>query len=218
MKLLVPICQIQSWITAKFQIDHSSTSVISDTSISSNENETDIDSANFYVGKDKVSKWRKQPIGKRTRTRKQNIVLEFPGVRSQTKACKTPLECFSLFINLNIISIITECTNIKISQQSSKNNDNRHAYQTDEAEVKAFIGLLLAGSIRSNHQNVKVLWDTNRLGIEIFRITMSFNRFLFLLNCLRFDNIETRQDRRVLDLKYLLATAKKVIPFPNIAL
>lgn len=37
------------------------------------------------------------------------------------------------------------------------------------------------------------------MGIEQFWLTMSQDRFFFLLQCLRFDNLETREERRQFD-------------------
>ncbi|XP_046404918.1 piggyBac transposable element-derived protein 4-like [Ischnura elegans] len=63
--------------------------------------------------------------------------------------------------------------------------------------MKAFIGLLiLSGSIRSGHQNIRDLWDRDGFGIEIFYTTMSMKRFLFLLRCVRFDDVKDRPQRR----------------------
>lgn len=40
---------------------------------------------------------------------------------------------------------------------------------------------------------------SNGKGIEIFRLTMSIKRFKFLLRCLRFDNKDTREERKRFD-------------------
>ena len=55
--------------------------------------------------------------------------------------------------------------------------------------------LILAGSLRSGNQNLMDLWDETGFGIEVFFTTMSLKRFLFLLRCLRFDNIDDRPQR-----------------------
>lgn len=71
---------------------------------------------------------------------------------------------------------------------------------TDETEIISFVGLLiLAGAQRAGHQNLEDLWDQSGFGIEIFYTTMSLKRFLFLLRCLRFDDVRNRTERRALD-------------------
>ncbi|XP_043529513.1 piggyBac transposable element-derived protein 4-like isoform X2 [Frieseomelitta varia] len=174
--------------------DHNTASAMSDMSVSSD----DEDYVNYYIGRDKITKWRMEPRKGRVRICRLNTVPELLGVnKHKAKKCKTPLECFSIFIDDNIIRIITECTNIKIDLYSS---NKKHAYRTDETEIKALIGLLLlAGSIRSGHQNIRDLWDTKALGVDIFRTTMSYHRFSLLLTCLRFDDVTTRHHRRKLD-------------------
>lgn len=155
---------------------------------------------NLYTGKDKVSKWRRYPEINNVQTRKQNIIVEPPGVKPDARVYKTPLECFFLFVDQTMTATITNYTNKKIEQELSKDPNNRHAYKTDETEIKALFGLLiLAGSIRSGNQNLKDLWNENRLGIPIFHTTMSLKRFYFLLKCLRFDDIETRKERKQQD-------------------
>jgi len=41
---------------------------------------------------------------------------------------------------------------------------------------------------KSNRQNLDDLWANDETGMEIFRSTMSLQRFRFLLQCLRFDD------------------------------
>lgn len=67
-------------------------------------------------------------------------------------------------------------------------------------ELKAFIGLLyLAGVFKSNHEDILALFATDGTGRDIFRFTMSKNRFTFLIECLRFDELATRGVRKETD-------------------
>lgn len=52
---------------------------------------------------------------------------------------------------------------------------------------------------KNGHVNLRDLWPTDGTGVEYFRATMSLFRFEFLMQCLRFDNIGTREERRVSD-------------------
>ncbi|CAB3228076.1 unnamed protein product [Arctia plantaginis] len=56
-------------------------------------------------------------------------------------------------------------------------------------------GFHIAGLYRSGRQNLNDLWASDGTGIEIFRCTMSKNRFSYLLNNMRFDDAITREDR-----------------------
>lgn len=81
-----------------------------------------------------------------------------------------------------------------------KYRDLKHARLADIDELNALFGLLyLAGLHKSSHVNVRDIWATDGTGLEIFPATMSYNRFQFLLRCIRFDNIENREERRNID-------------------
>lgn len=52
----------------------------------------------------------------------------------------------------------------------------------DIDELKAFLGLLyIDGVMKGNLQNTEDLFRTNGMGLELFRLTMSLERFKFLL-------------------------------------
>lgn len=154
-----------------------------------------------YVGKDNTTKWKIHcPPKKSVRTRQSNIVLRLPGVKPYGKDAKTPLDCWNLFIDQQILDIIVENTNLYILKCRPNYSRERSANCTDKVEVKALIGLLyLAGCLKSNHLSVHDLWDRNGCGVERFWVTMSEQRFLFLLRHIRFDNTDTRQERRQYD-------------------
>eukprot|EP00102_Acyrthosiphon_pisum_P019881 XP_016657091.1 PREDICTED: piggyBac transposable element-derived protein 4-like [Acyrthosiphon pisum] len=71
---------------------------------------------------------------------------------------------------------------------------------TTREEIKALFGLLyLAGVLRSNHLNLKDLWSDDPLSPEYFRAVMPLKRFYLLLRALRFDDINTRTERKMYD-------------------
>lgn len=83
------------------------------------------------------------------------------------------------------------------------------AQDTDITEMTAFIGLLLmSGVYRAAHLNIEELWDDD--GPSIFSLAMSYKRFLFLYRCIRFDNINNRDERKKTD---KLAAVREVIDF-----
>ncbi|XP_030758011.1 uncharacterized protein LOC115883741 [Sitophilus oryzae] len=59
--------------------------------------------------------------------------------------------------------------------------------------------LYLAGTLKSSRLNTKEIWDKKGTGVERFWVTISEQRFRFLLNCLRFEDLSTRNERKELD-------------------
>ncbi|KAK9892467.1 hypothetical protein WA026_020458 [Henosepilachna vigintioctopunctata] len=84
------------------------------------EAETEDRQRDDYIGKDKVTKWHKVKGRTAIRTRAHNIITEAPGPKGNAKTCKSPLECFQLFITDDMIAEITSCTNIYIEKISHK--------------------------------------------------------------------------------------------------
>ena len=86
-----------------------------------------------------------------------------------------------------------DCTDTQYSRE-------RDAKETSRCEIMAVLGLLyLLGTKNATHTNVKKLWTTDGTGIEVTRAVMTYERFLFLLRSIRFDDKNTRQERRVND-------------------
>nr|CAI5867610.1 unnamed protein product [Callosobruchus analis] len=67
--------------------------------------------------------------------------------------------------------------------------------------MSAFIGILfLIGTLRSSRKNLHKIWDNSKgSGVEACYLAMSENRFRFLLRCLRFDDVKTRDERKEID-------------------
>lgn len=153
------------------------------------------------IGKDKSTVWMRDPyVRPNSRSRAVNIVKHLPGPINQAKRARTPLECFSLMIDDQILEIIVECTNIYINSISANFTRERDCLPTDKVELKSFLGLLiLAGCSRDGHRNLQDIWARDGFGLEVFYSTMSLRRFLFLLRTIRFDNIHDRAERRAMD-------------------
>lgn len=186
------------------QSDHDSASEI-DQSFSQSSESSDNKEDSFYFTRHNgrngyKQKWSKYPRSSAVRTRGHNIILHLPGVKSAAKSAKTALECFSLFFSDYIFSFLVICTNQYIGEVRNKFHRERDAKATDIEEIKAFLGLLImSGVLRASHLNFKDLWATDGTGVEMFRLTMSYQRFLFLLRCLRFDDKTTRAERLQID-------------------
>ncbi|KAI4455686.1 piggybac transposable element-derived protein 4 [Holotrichia oblita] len=164
----------------------------------SDEENHDNEYATFYVSKDNSTKWAKTCANRTVRTRAENIITFLPGVKSRAKNLKTPLDCWRFFIDEVIITDIVKHTNNKIKLIQLRYSAC-HQYlvsETDIEEIEAVFGLLyLAGVYHSSRTNLEELWAGDDTGIPIFRKTMSLQRFRLLLQCLRFDELSTRQTK-----------------------
>ncbi|CAH2009352.1 unnamed protein product, partial [Acanthoscelides obtectus] len=160
-----------------------------------------LDSSSFYIGKDKITKWRKANPPRNVKTRSHNIIIHLPGPKGKAREVKTEVAALELFLDDNILKTITACTNIYIEKTRQEFTRDRDARSTDEIEIRAFIGLLfLIGTMRCSRKNIHLLWDNSKgNGIESCYLTMSEQRFRFLLRCLRFNNINDRNMRKELD-------------------
>jgi hypothetical protein len=96
-----------------------------------------------------------------------------------------------------MIANIAEHTNDFIRSVQDQFSDRSHCRETRLSEVRAFIGVLfISGTLRVNHTNHLDLWSDSGIGSELVRSVMSYQRFLFLCRCLRFDDRATRAARR----------------------
>ncbi|CAK1584515.1 unnamed protein product [Parnassius mnemosyne] len=155
--------------------------------------------SNYYRSRN-GTRWNKTPPPS-SRTRSHNILVQQCGPKGNAKNAQSPLSCFELFFDESLLQIIVESTNIYINIAQSKNKRDRDARQTNMMEIRAFIVLLLViGVNRSGRRNLKDCWDNSRgTGIELVYLTMSLNRFRFLLRTVRFDDVTSRPRRQSLD-------------------
>ena len=152
-----------------------------------------------WLGKDKKSWWQKEMPNSAVPTRPQNIIRERPGPRGPALQAKTPYEFWELFVTPEMLELLVEKTNLFIRDKRENYTQKSEARDTDNVEMKAFLGLLLlAGTYHSNRMNLDNFWKTDGTGINVFRLTMSLHRFRFLLCCIRFDDKATRASRKLL--------------------
>lgn len=166
----------------------------------------------FYIGKDRTSRWYLEPLEPRSsRVRRHNIIpfLHKPGPQGEAKHANTHLKSIECFLDDEIIRKIVDSTNIYITKIKNNFSRDRDAKQTDQIEIKAFIGILyLCGVLRASRRNLMSMWDmSSGTGVEACFLTMSEHRFRFLMRCLRFDDINNRLARRATD---------KMAPFRDI--
>lgn len=93
--------------------------------------------------------------------------------------------------------LLQDILQIQIREKVTNYKDKYYYKETNEVEINAvFVLLYLAGMFRANHRNLEDFWRNDGTGMDdIFPATMSAKRFMFLLTCLRFDNIENRTKR-----------------------
>lgn len=180
--------------------DHDSTSEV--TSQSSCSEASDAEDTYFF-GKKQCYKWSKE-APPTTRTRAHNLVIRLPGAINEAKEIDSTdiLSAWELFITEDFLQIILTHTNVKIHDMSNKYRAPQPAFikPLDIIELRAFLGLLyLSGIMKSNHENVIGLFAHDGTGRDVFRATMSVDRFLFILSCLRFDCAATRDARKADD-------------------
>ncbi|XP_045448241.1 piggyBac transposable element-derived protein 1-like [Melitaea cinxia] len=157
--------------------------------------------ANAFYGKNRY-KWAKAPPSQ-SRVRAHNIILHLPGLRgpAQAKNKMTPLDAWQCLFTDDILDLILEHTNEKITMYSEKNTCNSaYTDHLSKEELCAFIGLMfLSGIFKSGREDARGLWSSKCKGRPIFRTVMSLNRYLFILSCLRFDEEHTREERKQTD-------------------
>lgn len=154
----------------------------------------------YLWGVDKKTKWVANPGNRAVRTRQENIIIHLPGPKGVAKSAKNPFDCWNIFIDDLIIDSIVEYTNQLIRIKSENYTDKSIVQQTTTLEIKAVFGLLyMSGRFRTSRLNLDDLWANDGSGVDIFRATMPLKRFRFLLSCLRFDNKDSREERRKID-------------------
>lgn len=173
---------------------------------SSSEDELDSDDdtnnnlSDFLIGKDGKTKWKKQKPQQTVRTLSHNILTKLPGNIGVAKTVSSPIGSWILLIENSMLTNIVSHTNIYIETISDNFQRERDARPTNLIEIKALIGLLyLCGIHKSSHVNVRDIWATDGTGLDIFHRTMSYKRFLFLLRCLRFDDVRDRMTGKEFD-------------------
>ncbi|CAH2006447.1 unnamed protein product [Acanthoscelides obtectus] len=155
----------------------------------------------YYLGKDKITKWKKSRSNLQVRVRSHNIIKLLPGPKGSARDAVSEIDCIKLFITDSVIRMITSSTNRYIEKIKNKFQRDRDVRLTDEREISAFIGILfLIGTLRSSIKNAHKIWNNSKgSGIEACYLAMSEKRFRFILRCLRFDDITTRNERREID-------------------
>ena len=97
--------------------------------------------------------------------------------------------------------MIVTCTNQSInesilhSKQNKESNKLFHLIETNEREIKAFIGHWYIGGLPNWTFHDIATWFSPKCGHKIFNATMPIKPFCFLCSKIPFDDISTREDR-----------------------
>ncbi|XP_048525053.1 piggyBac transposable element-derived protein 4-like [Dendroctonus ponderosae] len=179
----------------------------SDSELSADEGEAEFEPREqeedyqFFIGKDNKTLWISQPSSSGEMQAK-NIIKILPGPKGNAKRAKTEIDAFNLYITDEMVDDIVANTNIYIENNKSSKmySRERDSKNTTKSEIKALLGaLILIGIKKGSHTNCLELWDSDGTGLILLRALYSYKRFLFLMRSLRFDNIFTRDERKLQD-------------------
>lgn len=177
--------------------DHSSETEVEG---SNGEDDRETTAEEFYIGKDKVTKWCKSSLSKSSKTKKKNIVKILPGPRRVVRDSVSPADVFLKLIDVNMIDEILLHTNSKIEKLRTRYSRPRDCTDLTREELLATIGILIQIGLKKGRVvNVEELWAKDGTGMMLLRAAMSYRRFLLILRSLRFDDSTNRQERRKLD-------------------
>lgn len=153
-----------------------------------------------YLGKDKKTSWSMHPPRPNVRRKKENIVTKKPGAKATAANAKTIVDAWKLFFPDSLLLDIVNYTNVHLEKMRQKYTRERDCPNTAPEEISALFGLLyMAGVKKASHLNVQELWANDGTTPECFRAVMSNRRFYVLLEALRFDDVNTRVQRKQQD-------------------
>ncbi|XP_068203556.1 piggyBac transposable element-derived protein 4-like [Palaemon carinicauda] len=153
-----------------------------------------------WKGKDKTTWWKKNVPKLQGRTRSSNVIKFTPGLKGPALNANLPAGFWGVFITPEIYGLLVKHTNSMIAMQKAKYAQPYRTKDTDVIEMKALIGLLMfAGTYHASRLHLADIWKADGTGIKVFRLTMSLDRFRFLLCCVRFDDKATREERKRVD-------------------
>lgn len=134
------------------------------------------------------------------RTPLRNFVHIIQGPQGQARDAQSPLDVFLCFLTEDSIEKIMLHTNSQISLNASKYKVNKSTISSvAKKELKALFGLLIfAAAQKDDHLDTNEMFDVTKSG-SVYKAAMSCDRFNFLITCLRFDDKETRAERRIDD-------------------
>lgn len=165
---------------------------------SENQKEKSLGKTNYF-GKNRF-RWSSQEMMSVSRTKRQNIIVQLPGLKGPSRTKNSTVDATTVWNFLfddDILQQILLWTNARLSKERVEYKEQSYMHDVDIFELRAFIGLLFFTAVfKSNREDYRSLFATDGTGRDIFRCVMSKNRFGSLLAHIRFDNPETRLERR----------------------
>lgn len=143
-------------------------------------------------------KWTTMAPESRGRRSKERLITYLPAGKGIAAQVGTAMEAWSLLMPEELLNIIVTHTNTEIARRRENRKEQTFTHDLDLIEMKAFLGLLYFSGVHDNGYNYTArLWGA--LGSTVYRATMPRNRFVFLLETLRFDDKNTRVERKKTD-------------------
>ncbi|CAG5029592.1 unnamed protein product [Parnassius apollo] len=102
------------------------------------EDEAGSSLSQYYIGRDKQTKWSKNSSSQRIRQRAHNIVLHLPGPKGEARNVMSKTDCFNLFFDKNIVYLILKYTNEYIDKIRTRFQRERDAKNLTSDELQAF--------------------------------------------------------------------------------
>lgn len=130
--------------------------------------------------------------------------VDEPSPKNDAENIRSPLQAFNVLFSSDMMEKIVTHTNEQITREITRlKRDNRiiQSYQstTDQIEINTLIGILYYTDVlKQNTLYTRDMWS-EEFGCGIYRAVFSEQRFNFLLSTLRFDDKETRRQRRFTD-------------------
>ncbi|KAM4023886.1 LOW QUALITY PROTEIN: uncharacterized protein ACNLHF_024838 [Anomaloglossus baeobatrachus] len=116
-----------------------------------------------------------------------NVIKMTPGItRFAVTRVSDIKTCFDLFMPLSIKKVIIAMTNLEGKKVHGNMWNDLH-----DDDLDAYIGVLLLAGVYKSCNEATDLWDAST-GRNIFRATMSLQKFQMISRVLRFDNRDTR--------------------------
>jgi hypothetical protein len=153
-----------------------------------------------YISKNGNIIWNASPPPS-SQVRAANIRHAREGPIGAGKMIESEADAFKCFFDDRMLQMIVTNTNqFNRFQKTSKGKNADDWKPIDVEELKGVIGILfMLGVYRSQHESLRSLWSLGMSGRAIFPAAFSSNRFQEILSCLRFDNRDTRAERRQVD-------------------
>ena len=132
-----------------------------------------------------------------------------PSLTSSVSHCEFISDFFNFFIDDQMVDFIVSSSNSKLALYSK---DKSYIYKLNlepitRIEIRAFFGLLLLfGALKKTNVDINELWSED--GVDNVQncyyatATMSRQRFKTISCCISFDEMETREQRKINDPKF----------------